>query len=102
MVNESEHEPLISQESASHQNIQCVDSLDINSSVHLSEHSGEEEGNQEQGCCRKVVQGFQKITIEPILFFNILGWTVQSSISTNLLLEKVIKGLFDIHIFMLI
>lgn len=91
MVNERDDEPLISEESESHQNILCVDSIDINNSAHHSECPGEEEGNKEQGCCKKVAQALQEITIEPIIFLNVLGWTVQSSISTNLLLAKVCR-----------
>ncbi|XP_042212999.1 solute carrier family 46 member 3-like [Homarus americanus] len=51
----------------------------------------EEEDNQRTKCSSKVGQILQEITIEPMMFFGIMAWAIQSSLGTNLLLTKVCR-----------
>ncbi|XP_068219406.1 probable peptidoglycan muropeptide transporter SLC46 [Palaemon carinicauda] len=45
--------------------------------------------SEKPGCCRRVLEGIKMITVEPILLLDIVSWSLQSSLTTNLLLEKV-------------
>ncbi|XP_045598775.1 lysosomal proton-coupled steroid conjugate and bile acid symporter SLC46A3 isoform X2 [Procambarus clarkii] len=92
MENERDDEALLPEDSESNQNIECLDSLDISTSTHLCEDAnGLEDRTREQGCCRKVIKVLRGITTEPILFFNVAGWSIQSTVTTNLLLVKVCR-----------
>lgn len=93
MVWERDDEPLIQEATDTEHNVQCLDSIDINNSEHLSEAGGQEEDGKEHGRCSKLLQVLGQVTIEPILLLHTIGWVVQSSVSTNLLIAKVIMKL---------
>lgn len=73
--------------------LQEVSDLDQQLHSFVANNSTEYGEPQEEvkGCKRflKALQQVKNITIEPILFLYLLSWTIQSSISTNLLLDKV-------------
>lgn len=52
-----------------------------------------EEDAAPEGRCTRVASALNAVTIEPILFLYITGWAVQASITTNMLLEKVLDCL---------
>nr|XP_053632536.1 proton-coupled folate transporter-like isoform X3 [Cherax quadricarinatus] len=89
MASERDDKPILSGDSETEQNIESIDAIDIASSSCLDERIIGVEENREQGCCTKVKNALRGITTEPIIFLNVLGWTVQSSVTTNLLLFKV-------------
>ncbi|KAK8748022.1 hypothetical protein OTU49_016277 [Cherax quadricarinatus] len=89
MASERDDIPILSGDSETEQNIESIDAIDIASSSCLDERIIGVEENREQGCCTKVKNALRGITTEPIIFLNVLGWTVQSSVTTNLLLFKV-------------
>lgn len=65
---------------------------DVDQQLHsfVANNSSEEEKPEEEvSGCRRFFKAVQDITIEPILFLYMFSWAVQSSISTNLLLDKV-------------
>ncbi|KAG7153625.1 putative solute carrier family 46 member 3-like 8, partial [Homarus americanus] len=89
MMDDRGDAPLLCDGVGSEHNCECLDSIDITNSAHFDGQTIGEEDNKKTECCRRVAQGLQGITVEPILFFNVLGLMVQSSLGTNLLLFKV-------------
>ncbi|XP_064095307.1 probable peptidoglycan muropeptide transporter SLC46 [Macrobrachium nipponense] len=65
------------------------DSELLNSSGYLPGEPLVECNSKKQGCCRRVLECIKMITVEPILLLDIVSWSLQSSLTTNLLLEKV-------------
>lgn len=88
MPSMTDTEPLLPNETA---NLLDSRTSDANESVQLAPSSpSSEEDEAPEGRCARVAWALKKVTIEPVLFLYITGWSVQASITTNMMLEKVL------------
>ncbi|KAK7083802.1 hypothetical protein SK128_012845, partial [Halocaridina rubra] len=78
--------PLLS-ENQDQETLQCSDSLEISGTSHLGDLVGIAD-ERTKSCRNMFLESLSQITVEPILLLNMLGWSIQSSLTTNLLLEK--------------
>ncbi|KAK3872835.1 hypothetical protein Pcinc_022090 [Petrolisthes cinctipes] len=89
MISVSDTDPLLHNET---ENVHNSGISEANGSTpHASPSPNSEEDEAPEGKCARVGWVLRKVTVEPVLLFYIIGWSVQAAITTNMLLEKVCR-----------